>query len=83
MAQKPLKIAYVGKDPAPASITDGSTHIVMPEDQSKPFVHAEARRILKVMPELYKPVVEKGKTAKLISKVVKGSAPTFAALSKK
>jgi hypothetical protein len=52
-----MRIKFVGKDqPAPAHITDGNTLIELPADQSKPFEHPEASRILKVLPELYKPV---------------------------
>ena len=62
MAKRKLRIKYVGKTiPAPPFIIDGNAQIMLPADQSKPFAHVEARRILQVMPELYKPVISKGR----------------------
>jgi hypothetical protein len=59
---KPSRIKFVGKDAAaPGHIIDGKTRIDLPADQKKPFTHEHAKRILKVMPELYKPVKPKGK----------------------
>lgn len=52
------KIKFVGKDhEAPKFLTDGNIRIDLPENQSKPFTHKDAKRILKVAPEMYKPVV--------------------------
>lgn len=54
------QIKFVGKkQEAPEFLTDGSTKIVLPENQSKPFTHSEAKRILRAFPELYKKVVQK------------------------
>ena len=62
---KTLKIKFVGKNtPAPEFINDGSLKITLPKDQKRAFTHKDAKRILKLFPELYKKVVEKGKTAK-------------------
>jgi hypothetical protein len=41
-------------------INNGDATIVMPEDQSKPFHHAEAKTICKLYGWLYKPVTPKG-----------------------
>lgn len=58
----PQKIKFVGKklglEPI-KSFTDGSTLIVLPENQSRAFVHEHARAILQHAPELYKKVVKK------------------------
>lgn len=55
-------IAFVGakdgKQPF-AFIYNGNTMIVMPEDQSKPFFHAEAKKICRLFPLLYKAVLSK------------------------
>lgn len=60
------KIIYVGKtEDAPESLTIGTSEIEMPEDQKKPFAHENAKLILKTFPELYKPVVPKGKKRKV------------------
>ena len=58
----PLKIKFVGGkrgEHAPAFLTDGTTRIDLPADQSKPFSHSSAAQILKACPELYKPVKPK------------------------
>lgn len=52
-------IAFVGKKDAPAKISDGMDTLVLPEDQSKPFYHKDAVRIIQIAPELYKPVIDK------------------------
>lgn len=61
MKSKTLKIKFVGKGEAPAFITDGVTRIELPADQTKPFSHRDADRILKVAREQYKQVVQKGR----------------------
>lgn len=56
---KPLRIKFVGKNtPAPKQI-NGAHKIILPSDQSKPFTHVDADLILKLLPELYKPVIVK------------------------
>ncbi|MEO6588888.1 MAG: hypothetical protein ABIP06_06120 [Pyrinomonadaceae bacterium] len=57
-----LKIKFVGKtEPAPEFLTDGRSKIVLPKNQNRPFAHKESARICRLFPELYKPVVPKGK----------------------
>lgn len=60
-AQKP-NIAFVGtlakREPL-RQISDGMDTIELPEDQSKPFYHEDAVRIIQIVPELYKPVIDK------------------------
>ncbi len=59
-----LKIKFIGGkqgEDAPLFITDGNQRIDLPADQTKPFAHEKALQILKVAPELYKAVQQKGK----------------------
>ncbi|HEX8248970.1 MAG TPA: hypothetical protein VF599_12405 [Pyrinomonadaceae bacterium] len=54
-------IAFVGKKDGREpilSITNGETVIVLPtaNAQSKPFYHPNAKTIVRLFPELYKPV---------------------------
>jgi hypothetical protein len=68
MAKKDLQntpepnIAFVGekdgKQPL-LQIHNGDTTIILPEDQSKPFYHAEAKTIVRLFRYLYKPVIQK------------------------
>lgn len=54
-------IAYVGKrEDAPAKLMDGRTTFDLPADQSQPFYHADAARITRMFPRLYKRFVRKG-----------------------
>lgn len=56
-------IAFIGREKngfQPLTlINDGDTTIVLPADQSKPFFHAEAKRIIRLYPWIYKPVKSK------------------------
>ena len=53
-------IAYVG-DVEPFKFFNTATgRISLPEDQSKPFYHAQAKLIIQTWPLLYKPVTDKG-----------------------
>ena len=64
MKNKPsiLKIKFVGKGiNAPTFINDVKRRIDLPADQSKPFTHPDAKRILKLQSELYKKVLPKGR----------------------
>ncbi|HEY0049019.1 MAG TPA: hypothetical protein VGB68_07025 [Pyrinomonadaceae bacterium] len=62
---KKLRIKFVGKDhEAPKFLIDGNLRIDLPENQSKPFPHDHAKRILKVASEMYKPVVRLGRKRK-------------------
>lgn len=60
-AQEKLKpnVAFVGakrgKEPI-LFISNGDLTIRLPKDQSKPFHHPDAARIVRLLPELYKPV---------------------------
>lgn len=47
-----------GREPF-SLINNGSETIVLPEDQSKPFYHAEASTIVRLYGWLYKPVKPK------------------------
>ena len=72
MKKPELKIKFVGKrEAAPEFLSDGNLKITLPKDQSKPFAHVDAKRILRAFPELYKPVNEKGFVKR---KVVRSSA---------
>lgn len=65
--EKQPNIAFVGgKDGFEPlrEISDGMTTIVLPEKQKSPFYHAEARRIIRAFPKLYKPVLETDKFSK-------------------
>ena len=62
MAKTSLKIKFVGGkkgEDAPEFLTDGNTRINLPRTQRRAFFHPDAKRILKVAPELYKPVIKK------------------------
>lgn len=62
MAKKHSKIKFVGGkhgENAPQFLTDGTTRIDLPKNQSKPFAHEDRKRILLVAPELYKPFLSK------------------------
>lgn len=53
-------IAFVGKNHPPIEfVTDGENLIQLPAGQSAPFYHPDAARIIRLLPELYKPVVKK------------------------
>lgn len=55
-------IAFVGQKlnrEALRKISDGMDTIRLPEDQTKPFFHKDAARIVQIAPELYKPVIDK------------------------
>lgn len=52
-------LAFVGKKDGKepfTQINNGNTTIILPEDQSKPFYHAEASTICQLFPLIYKPV---------------------------
>lgn len=59
-----FKIKFVGKklgrEPL-RFITDGNDLIVLPENQSRAFVHEHASAILRHAPELYKRVARRAK----------------------
>ena len=80
-----FKIKFVGGksgESAPSFLTDGNTRIVLPTDQSKPFAHASAKRILRVAPELYKRVGVRGSIARRVRRSAetgKFVSPQFAA----
>lgn len=63
MADNQSNIAFIGKrlgrDPL-LVINNGSTTIVLPEKQGRPFYHQEAKTIIKLYPWLYRKVVPKG-----------------------
>ena len=66
------KIKFIGKNqPAPEFITDGNIKIDLPKDQSQPFAHEHRTRILRVAPELYKPVLElRNQTIETLTSIV-------------
>jgi len=58
----PHNIAFVGEKNGYQPLTaihNGDQTIVLPEDQSKPFYHVEAKTIIRLFRYLYKPVVQK------------------------
>jgi hypothetical protein len=62
VSEESPNIAFVGgkdgKEPLPL-INNGSSTIVLPADQSKPFFHVDAKTIIRLFPWLYKKVVDK------------------------
>lgn len=47
-------IVFIGTGKAVTQINDGMTSMVLPEDQSKPFYHAEAARLCRLFPNKFK-----------------------------
>ena len=62
--QSAPNIAFVGRDKNGfqplTEINNGDTTIALPEDQSKPFYHPEAKTICRLFPHHYKRVLPKG-----------------------
>lgn len=55
-------VAFIGEDPWKPLVKVTSSHKTfrLPEDQSKPFYHENAKYLIQNFPHLYKPVKAKG-----------------------